>query len=972
MPGIIMPLASRFRIVILVVLVISGVALWAIPGIVIQNDLMFMLPEDNRAKTDFQDAEELFGNAGGIALLISSPDGIYQVDLLRRVHALATQCRALNLRIPAQQLAGRLALSADHALALAGLLQSFSADPDVTPRMLADLLAAPEELAEALGDSLTPLLAVDDTDTFCGELATILTDRATADPSLAGELFDFANRTTDRRGHFRNAWVDDVVALTETNTVWPEITDHSGILATMAPLGLPAGPDLAHYADALLEAGAIRPDAIMAFKDANPSPPGVSAAFRDSLGASLTPAAARALAKALAEAPKQIRVGDLVPRQITPAAMANIRQRLHAWSFFQGGIYSKDEKNLLLVVRTTPNLDQPNRELLLAAIKEDVDHLFGEGRYPIYMAGHSVVDQAVARNMRQDIIRLLPLVFGVVTLFLFITFRNPAGVLYPMFTILLAVGWCVGAMALLKAPFSLVATAMPVLLVAVGSAYGIHLVYYFVHCQAGAGHRHQAMTETLDSTGRGVVMAGLTTVAGFFALVFNDIVPLRNFGLFTALGVFFALLVSLVLIPTLLLRFGVKAPSSHASRIPLLDGRPARRAISGLSRWSAAHPWRTLALSALVLLGSLFFITDLRVEMNNIAFFKKNTDIHQADRAINRHFAGTVDIRVVFSAAEANGVLDPLVLDAMARLGATIQQHHPEVGKTLSILDLIRKMNQAFYFNDPAYYRIPGTADLAGEQTDAALKAHIASYIDKFQRDDTRAFIDGGKRRALLTLQVKTASSEVTRNILRTIADELQGPIGRDLARKNVQVHTTGTGALFVEAERMIVSGQLRSIAVSVVIVLVIVTVIMRSVIYGLLSILPMCMAICINFGLMGLLGIPLDAATAIAACVAVGIGIDYGLHLLNRYRLFRDEGLDHRPAVARTAETTGISICINALAVAAGFAVLMFSAFVPLVHLGFLIAMTMLTSSAASLILLPAVLSLTSRSHPTVSSPKE
>ncbi|WP_319408026.1 MMPL family transporter [uncultured Desulfosarcina sp.] len=972
LPALIMPLASRFRVIILLVMALSGIALWAIPKIVIQNDLMFMLPEHNAAKSHYLDAEELFGNAGGIAIAITSPEGIYQIDLLDRVREFGTRCRSLNLRIPARQLSDRFGLSAEQSLALAGLLQSLSSDPEFTPRMLSDWLTAPDELAETLNDSLPSLLTVEDPDTFCKELADRLSTMARSNPSLAGELVAFARQTTDRRGHVHGSWVDDVISLTETDTVWPEFTDYTGIATAMAPFGLEAGPDLSRFADTLLETGAIHADAILAFRTSTAKPADISSSFRDALAQYLTPEAARAMSEALAAAPKQIRVGDLIPRKITADAMAHIRQRLHAWSFFQEGIYSQDEKSVLVVVRTTPNLDQPNRELLLDAIKTDVHDLFGDGRYPIHMAGYSVVDQAVANNMRQDIVRLFPLVFGVVTLFLFFTFRNPAGVLYPMFTILLAVIWCLGAMALLDVPLSVVGTAMPVLLVAVGSAYGIHLVYYFVHRHAGTAHRREAMADTLDGTGRGVVMAGLTTVAGFASLVFNDIVPLRDFGMFTALGVFFALLVSLVLIPSLLIRFGVRAPERQRSHSAVFDGRLAKRAICGVGRFSSKHPRGVLMVSVLVLLGSVTGLAGLRVEMNNIAFFKADTPIHQADTFINRNFAGTVDIRVIFSASEANGVLNPLLLDAMERLGDTIQQRHPEVGKTLSILDLIRKMNQAFYFNDPAYYRIPTVADLAGERTTEALKAHLASYIDKYQRSDTRAFIDGDKRQAALMLQVKTASSQVTRQILRSIDELLKGPVGQRLGQMGVRVHTTGIGALYVEAEHLIVNGQLRSIAVSVVIVLVLVALIMRSFIYGFLSILPLTVAICINFGVMGLLDIPLDAATAISACVAIGIGIDYGLHYLNRYRLLRDAGEGHQEAVVHTAETTGGSICINASAVAAGFSVLMLSAFVPLVNLGFLIALTMLTSSAGSLTLLPAILSLTDRSDPTSTRHKE
>ena len=127
----------------------------------------------------------------------------------------------------------------------------------------------------------------------------------------------------------------------------------------------------------------------------------------------------------------------------------------------------------------------------------------------------------------------------------------------------------------------------------------------------------------------------------------------------------------------------------------------------------------------------------------------------------------------------------------------------------------------------------------------------------------------------------------------------------------------------------------------------------------GLLAVLPLFFALFVNFGIMGFLDVPLDAATAITACVAIGIGIDYGLHYLNRYRLLRGEGKDHKTAAMETAKTTGGAILINSFAVAAGFLVLVLSAFVPLVNLGILIATTMLTSALAALTLLPAALAI-------------
>jgi predicted RND superfamily exporter protein len=955
----IMPFATRFRAVILVVVIISILAAWMIPKIDIQNDLMFMIPDGNRVKETYFDTEENFGNPGGIVIAVTAAQGIFQEDLLNRVREFSRRCKEQNLRIPARMLASKLSLPETSSLVLAGFLQSLSTDPDIDAEKFAGLMADSGGLAEIILDSFPAAVNVNDPDALAEELAQALSNRFKTDPELASALFSFTRQPTDRRGRLNNIWVEDVVSITESDTVWPEFTDKTGIIEAMAPFGFTYGPDLDRFIDQLLEAGMTKADAIMGAKEALPNRTGFSPEFLTKLDRHLTPDAALALEKAMTESPKQIRVSGLVPDKISPAVMEQVRKRLHAWSFFEKGLYSSDEKSLLVVVRTVPNLDQKNREILLSAIRADLKTVFGDGAYQVRTAGHAVVDEAVGRLLVQDVLHLLPLVIAVVLISLAISFRNLAGVVYPLLTVLLAVAWCIGTMSFLHAPLSLVTIALPVLMVAVGSAYGIHLVHYYSHYHAGATDTRGSVEATLDGTGQGVAMAGLTTVAGFASLALNDIVPLRDFGIFTALGVLLALVISLILIPSLLVRFGIKEPLPVPSRPKKPWENDKVSWLETIGRFIAENPKKILALFGLVLAVCAIFFSDIRVEMNNITFFKKNSDLRRADTFINQEFAGTVDIRVLFSSGRDNGVLDPVVVEALQNLEKTIQARHPEIGKTMSILDLIRKMNQAFYFNAPSFYRIPQKADLAGEQSDLALKAHLASYLDKYQRSDTRSFIDAAKQKTAMIFQVKTASSTVTKSVLNSIRELLSGTLGDQLREKGIDVDITGTGALYLEAEHLIVHGQLISVAISLVIVLILVALAMRSLTYGLLAVLPLGMALFINFGIMGVLDIPLDAATAITACVAIGIGIDYGLHYLNRYRMLRRKGLDHGMAAHQTTRTVGGAILINAVAVAAGFLVLVLSAFVPLVNLGILIATTMLTSAAGALTLLPAALSL-------------
>jgi predicted RND superfamily exporter protein len=954
-----MVLASKPVLVLSVILGISLAAAYELPKISIQNDLMFMLPEKNASKNLYLDSEETYGNAGGIAVSITSGEGIFQKDIIARTAELGKGLRELNIRIPADQLERHLDLTAENAMVLAYFLQSLSLDPAFDTKAMVELIQDRDKLAEAISDAIPPEAGIEDPDGISGKLADILSTRSESDRSLSPYLTEFAGKTTDRRGRYKNIWVDEVVSVTENDTVWPEFSDKTPIYDAMKPYGLVPSTESDRYLDSLLENGALNSGKIMDFTGKVSETEGYSRGFMTELGRVLTPAAAAALEKTMESAPKQIRVGKLVPGDLSPSGLALFRNRLHSWTFFEKGLYSKDGKSLLVIVKSSPNLDQKNRELLLNGVKSEIKRVFGDGKYTVRLAGYSVVDEAVGRRMIEDVLRLFPIVVLVVVCFLFASFRSFAGVVYPLLTVMLAVLWCVGLMAFTGVPLSVVTTALPVILVAVGSAYGIHLVHYYSHQHGGKAGNHAGVADTLSSTGVGVLMAGLTTFAGFASLVFNDIVPLRDFGTFTSLGVLFSMGVSFFIIPSLLLKFGASPRENKTSKSGKVFERILSRILEPLTGFSKAHPVTVVVAAVLVILVSVLGFSKLHVEMNNITFFKKSSDIRTADAFINKNFSGTVDIRLVFSSRASNGVLEPEVLATLSEMARIIQERHPEVVKTISVNDFLRKMNQAFYFNAPYTYKVPGIEDLEGEQSVDALKGHLSSYLDKYRRSDMRPFIDTEKKNAVLMLQVNTGSSAVTSGILKTVDSLLAGPMGKTLEENGVSVTKTGTGALYLEAEHMIVKGQMASIAVSFIIVLVLVSFIMRSFMYGVLSVVPLFITLAVNFGLMGLLAIPLDAGTAISACVAIGIGIDYGLHYLNRYKIALKEGYGHEEAVEITSRATGGPIVINAFSVAAGFSVLLLSEFVPLENLGFLIALTMLVSSAGALTVLPAVLTL-------------
>jgi len=959
--GLVMPVARRFWLVMAIIALVTAASAYGLSRLVTENDLMYMMPEQNQAKIDFLDAEEDFGDSVGIVVAFGAPGGIYQGDFLRRVEDLSRQALQLNTRLLAQKLRAAVALSEDQSLMLAAWLQSLASDPSFEPADFGQMLADQDATAEGLSDFAPPFLRVDDPEELARATAEILARNA----GKAAAILAVAQQTTDRRGKEKSRWVDRVVGLTQTESAWPEFVDRQPLLALLAGWGVASSPGLAALLDSALERGVSDPAALAALladKDGLVRD-GASPEAVEALAAALSPERAQALLAAMRQAPKQIRVAKMIDLdgQATPEAAQSRRLelRLKSWSFFKGALRAADDKSTLLLIQTAPNLTKESREELLVMVKQLIERDFGETDYGVYLAGESIVDHQISQYMASDIARLLPIVVAVVAIFLYFSLRGLAGVIYPLATVLLSTLWCLGFMGFVGLPVSIVGTVLPVLLVAVGSAYGIHFVHYFNMMRNNGLSREEVVRRAIDTTGLGVLIAGLTTVAGFGSLGANDIIALRDFGLAIAVGVALALLTSLYMIPALLIKFGAGKKPARPADAGNEGGGGLFIRLSGLC---LRRPWWVVGFFAAVLVASGVGLSRLTVEMNNMNFFEPDAKLRQDNDFINQHLAGTVGLRAVFDTGRDNGALDPELLGVLERLTQDIPADNPEVGKVISVVDLIKKMNQAFHYNDPAHYSLPRPEDLEGARDAQALLGQYVFYVDKFGLADRRAFIDQQKRVAVLSIQVKTASSSVSSRINNYIAEKLAGPLGEALRQKGVKVRVTGIGALYKEASDLLIRGQMWSVASSMAIVLVLVALAMRSMGHGLLSILPLSVTIIFNFGLMGFLGIALDPGTAITACVAVGIGVDYSIHYLNRYRLCRQQGMDHFAAANETALGSGKAIVINAVAVAAGFLVLTFSSFVPLFNLGILIALTMILTALGSLTLVPALLTIANR----------
>jgi len=391
----------------------------------------------------------------------------------------------------------------------------------------------------------------------------------------------------------------------------------------------------------------------------------------------------------------------------SPQDITRLKQRLFSWrSMYQGNLVSDDFRSTQIIVRLDPDVGTDAREAFYVAAKALLAGYDAPDR-SFYVAGDPVVTVLLKDAMMGDITYLVPLVVLVVLLVLFFAFRNPGGVFLPTLTVLMSTTWAVGIMALLGIYFSMISTVIPVLLIAVGSAYVIHLFnsYYDSLLEAGAGgtaEEHREMVfAALRRVGKPVILSALTTAAGFASIATSSITPMRYFGIANAIGVVAALIITLLLVPSILL-LRHRALKGHATRSRRDTREGANRALLGFYNYFTRQNARIVVFSFIIVGVSVFGLTRIVADNSMIEYFQRDSEIRVADRFIRAHFAGTKTFSIVVRGKKKGDLTHPDILAAMDGLSEYLQTSDPEVGRVLSFSDFVKRMNQVMHVPEDA------------------------------------------------------------------------------------------------------------------------------------------------------------------------------------------------------------------------------------------------------------------------------
>lgn len=558
----------------------------------------------------------------------------------------------------------------------------------------------------------------------------------------------------------------------------------------------------------------------------------------------------------------------------------------------------------------------------------------------LYQIGMPLVSQALAQFTKRDFLRLPPITFLLIAVVLFLLFRNALYTLIPLSCVTLCLIWTFGIVSILGVPLSILTMIVPVFLIAVGTAYCLHILAEYRESTSPNRTPLEAAAITFSRTTLPTLLAILTTLLGLGSLFVNRISAIREFALFSCIGMAAFLILVMTYLPAVLswVPCRQKIFPEQKEEPSILD-----RFIGWIVDLNLHHQRMTLMVILGMALFAGFGLFRLRAETNPVGYFKDNTQVIRNFHDIYQHLSGSFPVNVVMSASTEDyfeSAENIASIETLQRFLDTL----PGVDKTISFADYLKLVNYASNRFDPAFYKLPTES--------WELRMLMNTYKSMLGMDLFNAFMGQSLSQANILLLTHISSSKDFLGLRKTILRHVGEAFNRDL-----KWDVTGFGIVISASSHHLVSGQLKSFFLTMIVIFIIMFGLFLSSKVGLIAIVPNLFPIVINFGLMGWLGIELSMATSLIASIAIGLAVDDTIHYLVRFNHEFKKDLDDKRALRETISHIGRPIIFTTLTIGTGFFILAFSGFKPTAIFGTMMVVTMFSALVGDLILLPILM---------------
>ena len=661
-------------------------------------------------------------------------------------------------------------------------------------------------------------------------------------------------------------------------------------------------------------------------------------------------------------------------------AILEIKNRVRANPLLQGKLVSGDERSAVVLAGVPTGIGL--KEESIGALKEKTLAKLNDlrERFPqatLDFSGPAMLKAFISEYMQQDLKTLFPLAILVVAAIIILVLRSFMGMLIPVFVTLFAVGWTFGLKALLGSPITIVETAIPVVLIAIGCADGIHIISEFLGFRRQGASVHSSIQKTMNVLSLPVILTSVTTGLGFLSLLSAPGVSIKNMGVYLAFGVMVAMIFSLFFIPAFLSFFKWKRNQpTQAESLPEeatdfhKPNKPFEATTAKIGSWIVDHKYGIALTGFLLFLLSIVGVWNIEVESDEVRYLKKGNVFRLATENIQKHLGGITSVDIIIQSEEKDLLKRPEILKAMEALQRFCEEDDL-VSYSLSLVDLLKRINFVLHDNNPEFDRLPNELEQVtrthtelknGQEIRSTRTETISGQVQNAQYlflyemsggDSLEQYVDSEYKTGRISVRLNDMSGQRLENLLEKLA-----PFVKEHFPANVKINYANH-YIRVVMMNLIIDSQIYSLLTVLATITILMSIMFRSIRIGLFTALPVFIAVLFNFAIMWFFDVTLNIGTSIVASVGMGVGIDYAIHYFTRFRLYLQQQMIYEVAIIKAISETSRAILTNATAVGTGFLVLLFSEYGVIANAGWITALSMLTTAFGSLIILPALLTI-------------
>ncbi|MCB1646871.1 MAG: MMPL family transporter [Pseudomonadales bacterium] len=567
----------------------------------------------------------------------------------------------------------------------------------------------------------------------------------------------------------------------------------------------------------------------------------------------------------------------------------------------------------------------------------------------LFQVGPPRINAELQESLAEDFRLLGPLSAFVLIAAILVFMRSVLAAAIPLVTSAITIVWTFGLMGFLGIPVNILSAMIPSLIIVIGSTEDTHMMSAFFRglgneAETGkglsAGNREAAVAYMARHTGIPMLLTVVTTALGFGSNIFGSIALIQDFAIASTLAVMINGLITVMVVPGLLIQFspGIRRLQDAEAAKQLYTHNFPEKVISTFRISQDNFPVYTLVVTFCLCVFFTYHAAGLYVTNDPMSYFQQDRPLVRDTARIHQDLAGTKVFYVSLSSERDRAFTEPENLKKLDE----IQQFLRKQGVydlSLSVADHLKYVNREFQGRF-AELSLPSTRQLA------------AQYLLFFHRSELEDYISHDFRRANIVVRHNVNDShDLNRYIteLKAAASRIAGP--------GLTVSVIGENLLVNQAAESLMLSQVEALGLLLALIFIVMAIMFTSLKGGAIALIPSVIPIVIMFGIMGLLGIPLNPGTAMVAVIAVGIAIDGTIHLLARYNELCRQTSDYEAAVHQAVKEVATPLIVSSIALAFGFGILLFSNFTVVAQFGALAAATMLISIFSNLLITPIIM---------------